>query len=66
MKKEGIFYTLRVFLQKTKKSFNILTVYKHSGLPLAILSPLRQPHFLEPLHFINFSKQLLFYILVDV
>ena len=29
MKKEGIFHTLCMFLQKNQKVFDILTVYKH-------------------------------------
>ena len=43
MKKEGIFHAPCVFLKKNQKSFRHLTVYKHFGLPLAILSLLRQP-----------------------
>ena len=46
MKKEDIFHAPCVFLKKTKKVFDILTVYKHFGLPLAILSLLRQPRFI--------------------
>lgn len=45
MKKEDIFPAPCVFLKKTEKVFGILTVYKHFGLPLAILSLLRQPLF---------------------
>ena len=47
MKKEGIFHTLCMFLQKNQKVFDILTVYSHYGLPLAILLLLRQPLFLS-------------------
>ena len=68
MKKEGIFHVLCMFLQKTKKVFDILRVYKHFGLPLAILSLLRQPQ-RELLNFASVGCvpwQKLFYIFNSV
>ena len=58
MKKEGVFHTLCVFLRKNRKVFDILTFYKHYGLPLAILSLLRQPI----LYYLNRSENMLFQV----